>query len=61
MQGAESSEHCNKNELIPALPQKNKNVWFKESLSADFARGTARTHQSTAAQPTRTLVGKLVG
>ena len=25
MQGAESSEHCNKNELIPALPQKGEN------------------------------------
>jgi hypothetical protein len=26
MQGAESSEHCNKNELIPALLQKGKSV-----------------------------------
>jgi hypothetical protein len=48
MQGAESSEHRNKNELIPALLQKDKNVWLKESLSADFACGT------TAAQRTRT-------
>jgi hypothetical protein len=48
MQGAESSEQCNKNELIPAPPQKDNNVCFKES------RGTARTHQSTAAQRTRT-------
>jgi hypothetical protein len=54
MQGAESSEHRNKNELIPALPQKDKNVWLKESLSADFACGTAHTHKSTAAQRTRT-------
>src|SRR3977135_779862 len=50
MQGAESSEQCNKNELILAPPQKNKNVWFKESLSADCACGTARTHQSNIGQ-----------
>ena len=53
VQGAESSKQCNKNELIPAPPQKDNNVWFKESLSADFACATARTHQSTAAQRTR--------
>ena len=40
MQGAESSKQRNKNELIPAPPQKDNNVWFKESLSADFAART---------------------
>jgi hypothetical protein len=50
VQGAESSKQRNKNELIPAPPQKDNNVWFKESLSADFACGAARTRPSARAK-----------
>jgi hypothetical protein len=36
MQGVESSEQCNKNELIPAPPQKDKNVWWRK-VGAPYA------------------------
>jgi hypothetical protein len=51
MQGAEGYEQCNKNELIPAPPQKDKDGSRNHYL---WISQTARTHQSTAAQRTRT-------
>jgi hypothetical protein len=45
MQGAESSEECNKNELIPAPPQKDKNGSKNHNLWIPHVEQRVRINQ----------------